>query len=580
MSNTRIRIAVGLLLILNLALPVLLSPFGLTPGVDVTSSRVGYLTIGASLAQPALLAVWAALAPQPLLRRGMHALAMLVLSNLALNFTKVLNRGSRDEPADMLAIIVLLVAFAVCLLPLWLLRTRFRWRIAQPVAAHVACGRPDIQFSLRGMLLAMVFVATLFAALRWLHPGNLAISTLWMHVLRLAGFGLVMGLLSLPVLIVCWLVLWRGGRSRLRWFIGVIGGCAIAAAGIAAAMYGPPGDYNELVFVLQGMLLCAAPSFWIIRLCGYRLLRPARDGALAPELLPSDARSPSLRFAIAICSMILMLLAITSVLPSRLRVWREKAQQRRWSEVDFSASLADGQVISLTYLSDAVHPINAGVVGRISACSRLERLSLGPSNAGDGALAKLGELPELGRLSLFGTRVTDKGLRDLRKFPNLADLDLRATDIGDDGLLALAGLEHLRVVDVCLTRVTQRGIARLQRARPGLRISSTTDDATLAIVTSSFQPRGTVLSRPAGWRPIAVRLHAVGPAVTDVGVAALRGMTNIEELDLTDTSVSDAAVGDLATLSRLKKLVLGGTQVSESGIARLRQALPGCTIEP
>lgn len=136
------------------------------------------------------------------------------------------------------------------------------------------------------------------------------------------------------------------------------------------------------------------------------------------------------------------------------------------------------------------------------------------------------------------------------------------------------------VVDVGLTRVTQRGIARLQRARPGLRISSTTDDSTLAIVTSSFQPRRTVLSRSAGWRPIAVRLHAVGPAVTDVGVAALRGMTNIEELDLTDTSVSDAAVGDLATLSRLKKLVLGGTQVSEAGIARLRQALPGCTIEP
>ena len=97
----------------------------------------------------------------------------------------------------------------------------------------------------------------------------------------------------------------------------------------------------------------------------------------------------SLRFAIAVCSMILMLAAIASVLPSRLKIWRKKAQERSWSEIDFSASLTDGQVISLTYVSDAVHPINAAIVDRISACSGLEGLSLGPSNAGDGCRDKM-----------------------------------------------------------------------------------------------------------------------------------------------------------------------------------------------
>jgi hypothetical protein len=68
---------------------------------------------------------------------------------------------------------------------------------------------------------------------------------------------------------------------------------------------------------------------------------------------------------------------------------------------------------------------------------------------------------------------------------------------------------------------------------------------------------------------------AVGRNVTDAGVAALRGMTNFEELDVTDARVTDAAINDLAALSG----VLKGTQVSNSGIARLQQALLGCTID-
>lgn len=74
-------------------------------------------------------------------------------------------------------------------------------------------------------------------------------------------------------------------------------------------------------------------------------------------------------------------------------------------------------------------------------------------------------------------------------------------------------------------------------------------------------------------------MHARGPGVTDTGVAALRGMTNIEELDLTDARVTDGAINDLVTLSGLKKVVLKGTRVSTSGVAKLRQALPGCAID-
>lgn len=580
MSLPQIRAAIGLLLLLNVAAPVLLSPFGVPVGGDATVMRVGYLTMGAAMVPPALLACWAALAPQPFLRRGTQALAMLASTDLALDFAMVHCSGSQSDAAEMLQITVSLVALAVCLLPLCLFRARFRWTIAPPPAAEVARPLNANQFSVRGMLLGMVFFAAMFAALRWLHPGHLDTSNLGPHLLRFAAFGLFMGLLGLPVLVLGWLVLARGGRSRLRCFFGVIGACAVAAAATAVALARSPGDSKELVFVLVGMLLFAAPSFWIIRLCGYRLVGRGRDDRPADEL-SAAILSPRRRFTVAVCSMILMLAAIASVLPARVELWRGKAQERRWREIGFSVALTEGQVTSLARLSDAVPAIDAAVIGHINACSRLQILALWPSEVGDETLASLGTLPQIAYLSLFGTRVTDKGLGQLlSKAPNLANLNLQATGIGDDGLLALANLERLAVLDVSHTRVTQQGIARLKLAKPYLRINSTTDDSTLSNVAILIQQQRAVLSRSPGWRPIVVRLHAASPAVTDLGVADLRGLTNIEELDFTDACLTDSAVGDLVTLSGLKKLALSGTKISNSGIALLREALPDCEIEP
>lgn len=134
MSKTQIQIVIGLLLTLHLALIMLFAPLGLPVNDnDATAVRVGYLTIGAVLAQPALLAVWAGLAPQPLLRRLAQALALLACADLALDFALVHNR-SRNEPADVLQIIASLVAFAVCLSAVWLLRARLKWRVAPPIA--------------------------------------------------------------------------------------------------------------------------------------------------------------------------------------------------------------------------------------------------------------------------------------------------------------------------------------------------------------------------------------------------------------------------------------------------------------
>lgn len=143
-------------------------------------------------------------------------------------------------------------------------------------------------------------------------------------------------------------------------------------------------------------------------------------------------------------------------------------------------------------------------------------------------------------------------------------------------ILDLAGLKTLSSVNLTHTRVTPEGVRWLKQTRPGLQVNAATGDRSLQAVASRFRPRSRRDLQ--GRVAVPLRLNAIGPKVTDLGVAYLRGMTSIERLDLTDAQVSDAALNDLITLTGLKQLVLSGARVTDSGIERLRQALPECEV--
>jgi len=61
-----------------------------------------------------------------------------------------------------------------------------------------------------------------------------------------------------------------------------------------------------------------------------------------------------------------------------------------------------------------------------------------------------------------------------------------------------------------------------------------------------------------------------GIQVSDAGLAHLKGLTALEELDLNYTPVSDAGLAHLKELTALERLYLGGTQVSDAGLAHLK----------
>jgi tRNA U38,U39,U40 pseudouridine synthase TruA len=66
--------------------------------------------------------------------------------------------------------------------------------------------------------------------------------------------------------------------------------------------------------------------------------------------------------------------------------------------------------------------------------------------------------------------------------------------------------------------------------------------------------------------------------VTDTGIATLKALTNLADLDLDSAGVTDAGIDALQAHASLKVLNLYHTLVTEKGYAKLKTGLPECRI--
>lgn len=77
-------------------------------------------------------------------------------------------------------------------------------------------------------------------------------------------------------------------------------------------------------------------------------------------------------------------------------------------------------------------------------------------------------------------------------------------------------------------------------------------------------------------KPI-VSVFLLGKPIADTDLVHLKGLTNLQYLDLTHTQVTDAGLGHLKELANLKGLRLWHTEVSDAGLAR-RSLMLGSNI--
>ena len=66
--------------------------------------------------------------------------------------------------------------------------------------------------------------------------------------------------------------------------------------------------------------------------------------------------------------------------------------------------------------------------------------------------------------------------------------------------------------------------------------------------------------------------------VSDAALERLKGLTNLEMLQLDGTEITDAGLEHLKGLPNLKWLTLHDTEVTAEGVEKLQEALPNCEI--
>ncbi|VTU01755.1 serine threonine protein partial : Serine/threonine protein kinase with PASTA sensor(S) (Fragment) OS=Rhodopirellula sallentina SM41 GN=RSSM_02570 PE=4 SV=1: Pkinase: LRR_6 [Gemmataceae bacterium] len=249
----------------------------------------------------------------------------------------------------------------------------------------------------------------------------------------------------------------------------------------------------------------------------------------------------------------------------------------------------------------------------LAGMPRLRSLSLYGTGVSDAGVAALAEIPALGEVILTGTRVTAAGAERLRKAlprckvewedPNrtVAAWALRAggaaglstprgfVQVGPggplpDGPFAIKGLDLGGLRPVADADV--RRVAALPDLDTLVLSGTSVTDAGVAHLAALPRLDALYLANlpvtDAGLRPLKkfslLKLHLGGTKVTDASVPLLAGFDKLDELNLFGTAVTDDGLRGLGTPAALRKLVLTGTGATDPGVAKLRAALPKCSV--
>ena len=213
------------------------------------------------------------------------------------------------------------------------------------------------------------------------------------------------------------------------------------------------------------------------------------------------------------------------------------------------------QEVSWVSLADHHPPERSEEAGRsldrvlvgLRTLDRLRELSIGGRQLHDPHMARVRDLASLERLEVWGAaNLTDAGIVHLRGLDRLRSIAINDCSLRDASLGHLAEIPSLEELDLRGNRITDAGLARLERL-PRLR---------------------------------RLRLGYGRNEITDRGMESLLRVESLEALDLGATKVGDAGLRLLEGLPRLAELSTGRSRVTAEGIARFRGVRPGVRVIP
>jgi uncharacterized protein (TIGR02996 family) len=222
--------------------------------------------------------------------------------------------------------------------------------------------------------------------------------------------------------------------------------------------------------------------------------------------------------------------------------WLTTLSTRVTPTPDFVAQFAERTSFQELQFEYGARPDDEAVRA-VAQLPQVRRLSLVEGRITDAGLEHLRPLKELKALFLSSTSIGDDGADRLRSFPHLEELGLQQTQITDEGLKAVSGLSKLRALDLSYTQITDAGLKSLRKLSQ-LR----------SLDISSTQIKGDPLDTLVKFKHLRfLGLHELA-GVNDDNVMRLAEFPELEELDLSRTSVTRYRLRRLLKLPKLKKI--------------------------
>lgn len=217
--------------------------------------------------------------------------------------------------------------------------------------------------------------------------------------------------------------------------------------------------------------------------------------------------------------------------------------------------------------------VSAHSLARLAGIPTLRRIDLAwRADLLDGDVKFLETMPWLTALSLSRcSRITDRAIERLRKHEHLERINLQWTDTGDEAIAALAGKRLLSRVLVG-ARLTDAGASRLRDfpalSEPGARDAFLAVSSTRALTDDALTAFGSLN----GIVALDLHMSAFGsPHYTARGVAHLRQMASLEELNFHGALATEAVLAEIAAIPRLRWLHCQDPVSGDEGFIALGQ---------
>ena len=184
----------------------------------------------------------------------------------------------------------------------------------------------------------------------------------------------------------------------------------------------------------------------------------------------------------------------------------------------------------------------------------------------------LSQVTSLESLTLTDYEFSDASqqLRFLTKLIRLESLDLRKTNVSDAALAHVAQLSTLRILKLEYSdQLTDKGLT----ATVGLSQLSELDLAFVPVTDLSFESLAQLKSLK--------KLYLYGTLISDQGLQRLPELSELEVLYVgrdEGADISDASIEILAARQSLRTLGIPGTRFSPEGLQKLREQMPNCSL--